>query len=145
MEILNFLFPFNDLILPLTLNKVNKHYFGKEFIKLDSGKDLYDYLVSPSEAVFMRVESDNYEKYNIYCGDIVIIERNHLRFDGPAAVKIENLMLIKEMRFTKDFEIYASDMNNDKNFEYFGTIAYVLQSEEEGFIEMIGQELFVIN
>lgn len=133
------------LFYPLLLIRLIKHYFGKEFIKLNSGKDLYDYLVSPSEAVFMRVESDNYEKYNIYWGDVVIIERNNLRYDGPAAVKIENTMMIKEIRFTKDFDIYASDMNKDEKFEYFGTIAYVLQSEEEGFLETIGQELFVIN
>ena len=35
--------------------------------------------VSPSDTIFMRVESDEHERFNIYWGDVVIIERNNLR------------------------------------------------------------------
>ena len=142
MELLNYLFPFNDFVLPLTLNKVNKHYFGKDKIILDSGNDLYDYLVSPADSIFMRVESDEYTEFNIHWGDIVIIERNKFRYDGPAAVKIDQQILIKEVQFSKNFEPYLKD--NGKKFEYFGIIAYVLHSEEEDYLDMIGQELFII-
>ena len=147
MELLNYLFPFSDFVLPLTLNKVNQHYFGKEFIRLESGNDLYTFLVSPADSIFMRVESDEYEIFNIHYGDVVIIERSKLKYDGPAAVKINNQLVIKEIKFTKDFNPYFEDSKlsiNKSNFEYFGTIAYVLKSEEEDFLDMIGQELFII-
>ncbi|MBY0415397.1 MAG: hypothetical protein K2Q18_14590 [Bdellovibrionales bacterium] len=134
MDILNYLFPFSDFVLPLTLNKINKHYFGKDIIKLDSGKDLYDYLVSPADIVFMRVESDDYEKFNIRWGDVVIIERNDLKYEGPVAVKIDNRMVILDFKISQEIS----------KGEYFGTIAYVLYSEEEDFLDMIGQELFLI-
>lgn len=144
MELLNYLFPFNGFVLPLTLSKVNKHYFGADEIKLESGSELYTFLVSPSDTVFMRVESDEYERLNIYWGDVVIIERNHLRYDGPAAIKVKNHILIREMKFTKDFDPYVYGSEKFDDFEYFGTIAYVLRSEEEDFLDMIGHELFVI-
>jgi hypothetical protein len=144
MELLNYLFPFNDFVLPLTLSKVNKHYFGKDEIKLESGNDLYTFLVSPSDSVFMRVESDEYKRFNIYWGDVVIIERNHLKYDGPAAIKSRNKILIRELKFNKEFEPIVEDLKQVEKFEYFGTIAYVLKSEEEDFLDMIGQELFII-
>lgn len=143
MELLNYLFPFNDFVLPLTLNKVNKYYFGNDFIKLESGKDLYDYLVSPSDCVFMRVESEEYGRFNIFYGDVVIIERSKLRYDGPAAVKFKNDILIKEIKFNSDFQTFINE-DQIESFDYFGTIAYVLRSEEEDFLDMIGQDLFII-
>lgn len=144
MELLNYAFPFNDFILPITLTKVNKHYFGKDFIQLESGKDLLDYLVSPTDSIFMRVESDAYEKHKIYWGDVVLIERNNLRYDGATAIRVNNEICIRNMKFTEDFMPEIEGLNLEDNYEYFGTIAYVLQSEEEHFLDMVGQELFII-
>lgn len=147
MEVLNYLFPFSDFTLPLTLNKINKHYFGKDEIKIDSGKDLYDYLVSPNDSIFMRIESDEYEQSNIFFGDIIIVERNHLKYDGPAVVKIGSDLKIKIVSHNKDFiTIIDNEISlvESKDFSYWGTIPYVLKSEEENFLDMIGQELFII-
>ena len=147
MEVLNYLFPFNDFILPLSLHKINKYFVGQDIIQLESGKDLYDYLNSPLNTFFYRVESDAYEKLNIFYGDVIIVERNHLRYDGPSVVKIESELKIKDINHNKDFNTVIdgeSLLEEGKDFSYWGTIAYVLKSEEEDFLDMIGQELFLI-
>ena len=133
MDLLNTLFPFNDFILPLTLQKINKHYFGSDEIHLDSGKELYDYLVSPADTFFMRVESDDYENLNIFYGDVIVVERSHLKYEGPAIVMKDNDLVIRVVENAVETE-----------FSYWGTIAYVLKSEEEDFLDMVGQELFVV-
>lgn len=147
MEILNFLFPYTDFVLPLTLKKINQNYFGKDEIKLSTGNELYNFLVSPTDSIFMRVESDEYDFIDIHWGDVVIIERNKLKYTGPAAVKIRNEMMIKEITFSKDFEPLIKESGGnmrEEDFEYFGTIAYVLTSDEEDFLDILGQELFII-
>lgn len=133
MDLINTMFPFNDFILPLTLQKINKHYFGSDEIHLDSGKELYDYLVSPTDTFFIRVESDEYESLGIFFGDVIIVERNHLKYDGPAVVMKGN-----------DLVIEVVDVKASGQCSYWGTIAYVLRSEEEDFLDMVGQELLVV-
>lgn len=132
MDLLNTMFPFNDFFLPLTLQKINKHYFGSDEIHLESGKELYDYLVSPTDTFFMRVESDDYAFLDIFYGDVIIVERNHLLYAGPAIVKDSNDLVIKVL------------VEGEADAGYWGTIAYVLRSEEEDYLDMVGQELVIV-
>lgn len=147
MELLNYLFPFKDFVLPLTLHKINNHFYGNEVINIESGKDLYDYLQSPLNTFFYRIESDHYEALNIYYGDVIIVEKNHLRYDGPAIVKISSELKIKIISHDRNFRTIIDcnqSLEEGKDFSYWGTIAYVLKSEEEDFLDMVGQELFII-
>ncbi len=145
MELLNYMFPFNDFCLPLTLTKINKHYFGGDEIQLECGRDLYNYLVSPANTFFMRVESDDYTELGIMWGDVIIVERGHLKYDGPAVVVSGKDLVIKVVGHNRDFEVLIDGKTGElAKSSYWGTIAYVLKSEEEDFLDLIGQELFII-
>lgn len=146
MDILNYLSPFEELPINLTLYKVNKNIFGSDKIELSTNNKLYDVLKSPLETVFLKVEVDNFSKFKINMGDIIVVERSYLRVDGLAIVNINGNLFIKSLAHDENFNTIIKDIHQTDvcglDFQYFGTITYVLKSDEEDYIDMIGEELF---
>lgn len=148
MEILNYLSPFEELPIEVTLYKVNKNIFGQDRIELTTKNKLNDYLISPLEVIFLKVETDAFSNNHIDWGNIVIVERTNLRIDGLAVVMINNKLFIKKIIHDKDFKTTIKEKDEilecDLDFKYIGTITYSIKSIEEDFIDMLGEELFKV-
>lgn len=148
MELLNFLSPFEELPMEVTLYKVNKNIFGQDKIELTTRNKLHDYLISPLEVVFLKVESDDFSKNQIAWGDIIIVERTNLRIDGLAVVMINNELFIKKIIHDSNFNTTINEQGKiltcGLDFNYIGTITYSIKSDEEDFLDMVGEELFKV-
>lgn len=148
MEILNYLSPFEELPMEVTLYKVNKNIFGKDRIELTTKNKLNDYLISPLEVIFLKVETDAFSNNHIDSGDIIIVERTNLRIDGLAVVMINNELIIKKVIHDKNFNTTITKDNKllvcGTDFNYIGTITYSIKSVEEDFLDMLGEELFKV-
>ncbi len=149
MENTNYLSPFENFNFPVTLHRINKNIYGYDEIHLESGEKLYDYLMSPLTTYFMVVKSDRYEKINILYDDIVVIERKILKSDGPAAVIIDNILQIKSIQHNREFcticiEDLGFELIEGKDFNHWGTISYVLRSEDKEYLKICSEDLFEI-
>lgn len=148
MDLMNYLSTFENISTNITLYKVNKNIFGSEQIELTSKNKICDYLISPLEVILLQINTDLLSNHKIYYGDIIIVERTKLRVDGLAVVQINGELRVKEVTHDREFNTTIKDKGKvltcDKDFNYFGTITYTIKSEEDNFVEIIGDDLFKI-
>ena len=135
MELMDYLTAFDELPMEVTLHKVNKNIIGEDVIELGTRDKLHDYLISPLDVSFLRVETEGFVEKGLFAGDIIIVERKLARTDGLAIVRIDGKLVIQDIMFSE---------KNDE-YEYFGIITYVIRSEEEDFIHMLSEELFFVS